>query len=267
MPPSTERRLPPPQVNCKWWMRGYCSRGKSCYFKHDESTFAALKTQAQDEPNVGAPATPSLTAEQAVFPPPSAISQTCAICYELPDQYGLLVNCDHAFCLECIRNWRATAPKNPTLENELKKTSKTCPMCRSHSDFIIPSSIWPTSTQKKEISDGYLRRLKTIPCRYFEQSAMDTAPDYKFKCQFRNHCHYSHIHPVTKEPYTFPPGELQPRRRHRRGRLLDEMAIMEMLFSDLAVYDEWVDVEEGDDVVEFMGLGEVDDFGYDYAWE
>lgn len=29
--------LPPAQVDCKWWKQGYCARGKTCYFRHDEA--------------------------------------------------------------------------------------------------------------------------------------------------------------------------------------------------------------------------------------
>jgi E3 ubiquitin-protein ligase makorin len=145
---------------------------------------------------------------------------------------------------------------------------------------------------KKEIVDGYLARLNTIPCRYFEQSIKDSdssTGEYKFKCQFGNGCHYAHTHPTSKEPYVFSEEELlQSRRRRPRRRIdraaqfLDEMAIMEMLFSDLAVgyqsNDEWVDEEDEDDdfgdhhlvfETEFMGLesGDFEDeFGYDFAW-
>jgi hypothetical protein len=59
------------------------------------------------------------------------------------------------------------------------------------------------------------------------------------------------------------------------------MAIMEMLFSDLATGydsdDEWLDTAEEDDdfgdhlvfEAEFLGLSstDFDDFGYDYGWE
>lgn len=188
---------------------------------------------------------------------------------------------------ECIRNWRATLPENPTSENELKKTSKTCPMCRSQSDFIIPSSIWPTAAtnenpMKKEIVERYLGRLRTIPCKHFEKSINDSAPpDYKFKCQFGNHCHYSHAHPITKEPYIFSEEELQRRRKPRmRAQMLDEMAIIEMLFNNLtADYlstdddgdgDEFDEVDDFEDRIvfeaEFFGLSDdFDDFGYDYG--
>jgi len=148
---------------------------------------------------------------------------------------------------------------------------------------------------KKEIVNGYLARLKEIPCRYFEQSVKDSdsTAGLKFKCQFGNSCHYAHTHPITKEPYIFSKEELlrsRPRLARRRidrtAQFLDEMAIMEMLFSDMAVAynsgDEWVDEDEDEEdgfgfgdqhmgfEAGFVGLGSSDfddDFAYDWAWE
>jgi hypothetical protein len=42
----------------------------------------------------------------------------CAICLERVlgargRKFGLLDACDHAFCLPCIRSWRATAERGP----------------------------------------------------------------------------------------------------------------------------------------------------------
>jgi E3 ubiquitin-protein ligase makorin len=127
---------------------------------------------------------------------------------------------------------------------------------------------------KKEIVDRYPGCLKTIPCKHFEQSIKDsTPPDYKFKCQFGNHCHYSHTHLITKDPYIFSEEELQRRRKpQRRAQLLEEVAIMEMLFNDLTVgyliEDENEDEDHLDFEAEFFGLyDDFDDFGYDYGWD
>lgn len=167
-----------------------------------------------------------------------------------------------------------------------------CPMCRSHSAFIVPSAIWPSvetsiseNMLKKEIVDVYLGRLKTIPCRYFEESIERTEPDYKFKCKFGNNCHYSHIHPVTKEQYVFSEEELRPPprpRRRNRAQILEDVAIMEMLWNDFTdgylSVDAWFDEDEdeGDDFgdhlafeQEFLDISsnDFDDFGYDYGWD
>ena len=37
MSPAVGRALPPAEVDCRWWKQGYCARGKTCYFRHDEA--------------------------------------------------------------------------------------------------------------------------------------------------------------------------------------------------------------------------------------
>ena len=47
--------------------------------------------------------------------------------------FGLLPNCEHIFCLECIREWRGK------LYSE-KNVVRSCPICRVESYVVIPSS-------------------------------------------------------------------------------------------------------------------------------
>jgi hypothetical protein len=113
----THRRLPPGEVNCKWWMRGYCSRGSSCYFKHDATMFAAETRQAQSPSTSSSIRLPNVSDSRAGECMPATVlrigsllifitaTQTCAICFERPDTYGLLVNCGHAFCLGMLSQW------------------------------------------------------------------------------------------------------------------------------------------------------------------
>ena len=69
----------------------------------------------------------------------------CLICYDKilarNRKFGILSifkkgNCDHAFCLECIRKWRARYLKNAN-----KLLFRLCPVCRKESFIVIPSSI------------------------------------------------------------------------------------------------------------------------------
>ncbi|KAK4253690.1 hypothetical protein QN277_010332 [Acacia crassicarpa] len=87
----------------------------------------------------------------------------CRICFELvlskPEaderKFGILSECDHPFCLSCIRNWRSSAP---TLVRRFRsnRNVKTCPMCRKLSYHVIPSTIWYfTMEEKQEIIDNY----------------------------------------------------------------------------------------------------------------
>mmetsp|Transcript_34084 Transcript_34084/g.87914 ORF Transcript_34084/g.87914 Transcript_34084/m.87914 type:complete len:265 (+) Transcript_34084:63-857(+) len=80
----------------------------------------------------------------------------CGICLELVKNsgqpYGLLNGCDHVFCLVCIRNWRESAK----MEEEKLEAARSCPLCRNHSDFVVPSWVFPSSAEEKEmIIAGY----------------------------------------------------------------------------------------------------------------
>jgi hypothetical protein len=35
--PGPRQTLPPSEIDCKWWKKGYCFRGTTCYFRHDEA--------------------------------------------------------------------------------------------------------------------------------------------------------------------------------------------------------------------------------------
>lgn len=112
----------------------------------------------------------------------------CRICYERvlskPEgdecKFGILSECDHPFCLSCIRNWRNSAPTSA-----IKRNVKTCPMCRKLSYYVIPSSIWYfTMEEKQDIIDNYKTSCKLINCKLF-----DFGNGY---CPFRNTCFYRH---------------------------------------------------------------------------
>lgn len=90
----------------------------------------------------------------------------CSVCLErvlskptaAERKFGLLSECDHPFCISCIRNWRSS---NPTLGMDVNSTLRACPICRKLSYFVIPSVIWyTTSEEKQEIVDTYKAKLK-----------------------------------------------------------------------------------------------------------
>ena len=196
--------------------------------------------------------------------------------------------CLHTYFFpECIRDWRAsakhTSPSNrfdPIDDgNSLKNTSKTCPICRTHSDFIVPSSVFPTSPPnvevpfespivtgkaseserrgtKQEIINDYLARLKTIPCRYFEDSVRQQHESSAFKpvCRFGNDCHYAHTHPITRQPYIFSSAELDAikdksilSQRRARHRLTEQILTAEMMLWRLAALELGMTSDEDED--------------------
>lgn len=90
----------------------------------------------------------------------------CSVCLErvlskptaAERKFGLLSECDHPFCISCIRNWRNS---NPTLGMDVNGTLRACPICRKLSYFVVPSVIWySTSEEKQEIVDTYKAKLK-----------------------------------------------------------------------------------------------------------
>eukprot|EP01024_Parvocaulis_polyphysoides_P059692 TRINITY_DN6469_c0_g2_i1.p1 TRINITY_DN6469_c0_g2~~TRINITY_DN6469_c0_g2_i1.p1 ORF type:complete len:407 (+),score=33.57 TRINITY_DN6469_c0_g2_i1:129-1223(+) len=122
----------------------------------------------------------------------------CGICLEkvmsktdpAERKFGLM-SCEHAFCLSCIRNWRQQGEKDG-LEVE---TVRSCPLCRSTTHFITPSTTWPqTSEEKDSITSGYKNKLRDMDCKHFNFG--------EGKCPFGVSCFYKHA---------FKNGSLQDR--------------------------------------------------------
>src|SRR5687768_6503464 len=57
----------------------------------------------------------------------------------------ILVSCNHAFCLTCIRTWRSKDIPSSNLDDEDRTNSvtKACPNCRTPSLYVVPSSFFP----------------------------------------------------------------------------------------------------------------------------
>lgn len=123
----------------------------------------------------------------------------CGICLEQvsrkPDPRFGLQSCNHAFCLDCIRTWRSRNTNTDTNGNDNRindsnsssnasSMSRSCPLCRMITYYIIPSSIWITDPLEKiRISDLYKKNLQNIPCKYYIKGTL---------CPFGTSCFYLH---------------------------------------------------------------------------
>lgn len=114
----------------------------------------------------------------------------CSVCLErvltkpaaAERKFGLLSECDHPFCITCIRNWRNSSP---TSGMDVNSTLRACPICRKLSYFVIPSVLWYFSKEEKEeIVDSYMAKLKSIDCKYFDFGSGS--------CPFGTSCFYKH---------------------------------------------------------------------------
>jgi hypothetical protein len=96
--------------------------------------------------------------------------KTCGICFDVvwekdgrEQRFGILPNCNHCFCLECIRTWRQAKQFD-------NKIIRSCPECRTCSDFVCPSSFWVDSAEEKEkLITKYKSALSEKDCKYFKK--------------------------------------------------------------------------------------------------
>ncbi|XWS77426.1 hypothetical protein CRYUN_Cryun01aG0260700 [Craigia yunnanensis] len=97
-------------------------------------------------------------------------------------KFGLLSECDHPFCISCIRNWRSSSPSSGM---DVNTALRACPICRKLSYFVIPSVIWYcTPEEKQEIIDSYKAKLRSIDCKHFNFG--------NGNCPFGTSCFYKH---------------------------------------------------------------------------
>ncbi|CAG8719507.1 15964_t:CDS:2 [Gigaspora rosea] len=119
--------------------------------------------------------------------------------HELPDTS--VISCDHVFCRDCIKEWRKT--DNLSTPFQTTDTTKTCPVCRKNSPYIVPSPSFAKTGQKKDqIILSYKERMSRIPCKYFQESR---------KCPFADECFYQHANPDGSRCSLGPPKKKKPR--------------------------------------------------------
>ena len=88
----------------------------------------------------------------------------CALCLEVVFSkdnprdriFAILPNCNHCFCLVCIRtSWNI---------NPLLQTLKACAVCWKLSDFYINSEYWVEGQDKVKLIQKYKDVMATKPC-------------------------------------------------------------------------------------------------------
>lgn len=108
----------------------------------------------------------------------------CGICmdtvYEKPDprnhMFGILPNCNHSYCLQCIMTWRKTKDLGPD-------TVKTCPQCRVRSAFYVPNKYWVEGQAKETLVANFKEKFSKRSCSYYSRYGC---------CPFKTECLYRH---------------------------------------------------------------------------
>ncbi|CAL7937195.1 unnamed protein product [Xylocopa violacea] len=171
--------------------------------------------------------------------------KSCGVCFEVimekasgEQRFGILPNCNHCFCLSCIRKWRQAKQFD-------NKIIRACPECRIASDFVCPSMYWvDTKEEKEKLILDYKCALSTKDCKYFNKG--------RGKCPFGNKCFYLHALPDGTKTDVGPPV------RQRRNADADVDILRQLILWDFLeerdsrwIYD--VDLE---DIVSFFSDSE-----------
>lgn len=91
--------------------------------------------------------------------------EKCSICLECPSgTVGLMQNCDHVFCMECISKWRSKASADGDTSVEHKRT---CPICRKKSFFVVPSSRPLKGKLRESAIESFKLVCSSRPCKNF----------------------------------------------------------------------------------------------------
>uniref|UniRef100_A0A8C5K9X7 RING-type E3 ubiquitin transferase n=1 Tax=Jaculus jaculus TaxID=51337 RepID=A0A8C5K9X7_JACJA len=137
----------------------------------------------------------------------------CGICMEVvyekanPSErrFGILSNCNHTYCLKCIRKWRSAKQFE-------SKIIKSCPECRITSNFVIPSEYWVEEKEEKQkLIQKYKEAMSNKACRYFDEG--------RGSCPFGGNCFYKHAYPDGRreEPQRQKVGTSSRYRAQRRN--------------------------------------------------
>ncbi|KAH9507931.1 E3 ubiquitin-protein ligase makorin-1 [Bulinus truncatus] len=196
---------------CPYYAIGECHYEENCIYLHGEICDMCdmprlhptdLKQREEHEKECIAE---HIKQMEFAFAVKASKDKECGICLEnvmekegsdSNKRFGILENCNHCFCLNCIRQWRDN--RNSSIE-----THRSCPTCRIHSDFVTPSKHWVECPEEKQLLiSKYKDALSKKPCSYFKQG--------KGECPFNSKCFYLHALPDGK---VVPNNIVQRRRR------------------------------------------------------
>ncbi|XP_078524310.1 E3 ubiquitin-protein ligase makorin-1 isoform X2 [Lissotriton helveticus] len=180
----------------------------------------------------------------------------CGVCMEVvyekanPSErrFGILSNCNHTYCLKCIRKWRSAKQFE-------SKIIKSCPECRITSNFVIPSEYWiEDKEEKQKLIQKYKEAMSNKSCRYFNEG--------RGSCPFGGNCFYKHAYPDGRieEPQPRPKGSSSSRyRAQQRSRIWEFIEEREGTDPFESDEDEVVAFELGEMLLMLLAAGADDD--------
>ena len=87
----------------------------------------------------------------------------CPVCLDVnSDSYGILGDCRHVFCYNCISTWMRVA----------EAENVTCPLCRGAVNSVIRVEEYPTDQVKEEVLEK-VRLFKNLMNRNGQQRLVE----------------------------------------------------------------------------------------------
>ncbi|XP_069694523.1 probable E3 ubiquitin-protein ligase makorin-1 isoform X2 [Periplaneta americana] len=257
--PSNKKKL------CPFQEAGECKYGSQCVYIHGETCdlcgHACLHPQDKEQrkKHVNECIKQHERDMELSFAVARSKDKTCGVCFEVvmekpprEQRFGILPNCNHCFCLTCIRKWRQAKQ----FEN---KIIRACPECRVTSDFVCPSMYWvDTKEEKEKLIKDYKGALSVKDCKYFKSG--------RGKCPFGNKCFYLHAYPDGTKADVGPP--LRQRRHNADGDIdmLQQIILWDFLDER---ENRWLySIDEIEDLVAFFSDSEDSDWSeYDFFFD
>ncbi|KAM5188628.1 E3 ubiquitin-protein ligase makorin-1 isoform 3-T3 [Callospermophilus lateralis] len=132
---------------CPYAAVGECRYGENCVYLHGDSCdMCGLQVlhpmdAAQRSQHIKSCIEAHEKDMELSFAVQRSKDMVCGICMEVvyekanPSErrFGILSNCNHTYCLKCIRKWRSAKQFE-------SKIIKSCPECRITSNFVIPTT-------------------------------------------------------------------------------------------------------------------------------
>ncbi|XP_004382440.1 E3 ubiquitin-protein ligase makorin-1 isoform X2 [Trichechus manatus latirostris] len=183
------------QQLCPYAAVGECRYGENCVYLHGDSCdMCGLQVlhpvdAAQRSQHIKSCIEAHEKDMELSFAVQRSKDMVCGICMEVvyekanPSErrFGILSNCNHTYCLKCIRKWRSAKQFE-------SKIIKSCPECRITSNFVIPSEYWVEEKEEKQkLIQKYKEAMSNKACRYFDEG--------RGSCPFGGNCFYKHAYP------------------------------------------------------------------------
>jgi len=181
------------QVLCSHNIQGACRYGKYCQLIHGNICTHCNKPCLHPFNQEQAEGHTKRCAQRAALVaslPEDMLELTnkadCGVCLDnvmsKGMRFGLMTECDHAFCLPCIRAWRRKAKD----VNNPSSMVKSCPTCRKESLFILPSTVFCVGEFKQSMINQYKINLKKKRCKHYDRTKT---------CPFGADCFFAHLNP------------------------------------------------------------------------